>query len=172
MIGCNQQNSDPRTEEVKQASIEELMERYEFCKDNADSKNECKHFIAQSICEYNAISDLRDENGNYVDYHSIFELISQDEKWKNIGDASNQQVLTDAQTLANEGLPVIAINTSDKHKFSVLIIKGETKASRSWNLNTPNSAAFFPVSGPKSYINKPLSYSWSSPEGILLFVRK
>lgn len=171
-FSCNQQNDDTRTEVIKQTGISELMGIYEDCKINSSSRNECKHFIAQSICEYNGISDFVDEEGNYVDYHSIYDLILEDEKWKNIGNASNQSVLTDAQTLANEGLPVIAINTSDKHKFSVLVIKGELSQSRSWDLKTPNTAAFFPVSGPESYINKPLSYSWSSPKGILLFVRK
>ena len=108
----------------------------------------------------------------FVDYHDIYDLVLEDEKWKKIGEASDQNVLTDAQTLANEGLPVIAINTSDEHKFSVLVTKGETQQSRSWNLKTPNTAAFFPVSNPKSYTNKPLSYSWSSPKGIILYVRK
>ena len=157
---------------MKQTGITELMGIYEDCKINSSSRNECKHFIAQSICEYNGIYDFMNEDGTFVDYHSIYDLVLENEIWKKIGDASDQDVLIDAQTLANEGLPVIAINTSDKHKFSVLVINGEMQQSRSWELKTPNTAAFFPVSGPKSYINKPLSYSWSSPEGILLFVRK
>lgn len=171
-FSCNQQNDDPRTEFVKQTGITELMGVYEDCKINASSRNECKHFIAQSICEYNGIYDFMNEDGSFVEYHTIYDLVLENELWKKIGNAEDQNVLTDAQTLANKGLPVIAINTNDKHKLSVLVIKGETKSSRSWGLKTPNTAAFFPVSGPKSYINKPLSYSWGSPKGILLFVRK
>ena len=110
LLSCNQQNDDVRTETIKQIGIEELMVSYENCKENANSRNECKHFIAQSICEYNGISDFINESGNYVDYHSIYDLILEDDKWKNMGSASEQNVLTDAQTLANEGLPVIAIN--------------------------------------------------------------
>lgn len=169
---CNLQDTDKRPEEIKQKSIEELVVLFEDCKLNSTSNFDCKHFIAQAICEYNAINDFKDESGNYVEYHSIYDMISIDERWKKIGEATDQSVLIDAQTLANDNLPVIAINTSDKHKLSVLITKGEVSTSRSWNLKTPNSTAFFPISGPKSYTNKPLSYSWSNPKGIYLYVRK
>ncbi len=169
---CNQQNEDPRSEFVKQTGVTELMGVYEDCKLNSSSRNECKHFIAQAICEYNKIYDFMNEDGTYIDYQGIYASVLENEKWKKIGEANQQSVLTDAQTLANDGLPVIAVNTSDEHKFTVLVINGELKASKSWGLKTPNTAAFFPVSGPKSYINKPLSYSWSNPKGIILFVRK
>ena len=70
---CNQQNDDPRTEFVKQTGITELMGIYEGCKVNSSSNNECKHFIAQSICEYNGIYDFMNEDGTFVDYHSIYD---------------------------------------------------------------------------------------------------
>ena len=83
-LSCNQQNDDARTEVTKQVGIEELMVDYEDCKENASSRNECKHFIAQSICEYNGISDFKDQEGNYVDYHSIYDIILEDENYSEL----------------------------------------------------------------------------------------
>ncbi len=88
--------------------------------------------------------------------------------------ANEQDALDNAQKMANEGFPVVAIKTDDKHKFTVLVIQGEQAKSGSWGLNVPNCAAFFPVStrGLDSFINKTMNYAWSKPDNIQMWVRK
>ncbi len=45
--------------------------------------------------------------------------------WKNLGMATVQESLDNAQQMANDGFPVVAIDTEDKHKLAIIIIEGE-----------------------------------------------
>lgn len=163
-------NDELPTKPEKRKTIETILEEYQQCKED-DSSSYCKTFTAKAICEYNGVEDLK-ENGSFVDYHDIHNIILNDDTWKNLGLANSQEALDNAQLMANKGYPVVAIDTQDEHKFSVLILQGEQVKSGKWNLNVPNCAAFFPTNYTRSFINKTLNYAWKSPDGIQLWVRK
>jgi hypothetical protein len=158
-------------EEMQRQTLETILTEYEDCKSNSQSIKDCKNFVSRAICEYNGITDFRKED-EYVDYHEIFEIVVDKWKWKTLGYATNQDVLTEAQELANKGIAVVAINTDDKHKLPVLITTGELVKSTKWKLDVPNCAAFFPFNGPASFINKSLNYAWSKPDGVKIYARK
>jgi hypothetical protein len=155
----------------KRLTIEAILEEYNECSSNAESRNDCKNFTARAICEYYGIDDLKKE-GDYVEYHDIYNFLTTDDSWKNLGMATVQETLDNAQKMANEGFAVVAIDVEDKHKLAIVIIEGEQVKSGSWGLNAPQCAAFFPASGPKPFIHKTLNYAFSSPESIQLWVKK
>jgi hypothetical protein len=158
------------TKPEKRMTIESILEEYQQCKED-ESSTFCKTFTARAICEYNGVQDLK-ENGDFIDYHDIHKLILKDDTWKNLGLATSQKALDNAQLMANKGFPVVAIDINDKNKFSVLVLQGKQAKSRKWNLNVPRCAAFFPTNYKRSFINKTLNYAWKVPEGIQLWVRK
>jgi hypothetical protein len=164
--------TDVKTDEEKRITIETILEEYNDCKANAESNHDCKSFVARAICEYNGLDDLK-KDGAYIEYNEIYEFITGGNSWKSLGFAPDQKVLSEAQKLVNEGYAVIAINTEDKHKFTVLIVKGEEVKSSKWGVNVPTCAAFFPASSNlESFINKTINYAWSKPDGVEFFVKR
>ncbi len=163
---------DVPTDEEKKITIETILEEYNDCKANAEGNHDCKSFVARAICEYNSLDDLKID-GEYIEYNEIYDYITKGNSWKSLGFAPDQKVLSDAQKLVNDGYAVIAINTKDKYKFTVLIVKGEETKSSKWGANVPTCAAFFPASSKlESFINKTINYAWSKPDGIEFFVKR
>lgn len=161
-----------KTDKEKKIAIEAILEEYQDCKANSESNHDCNSFVAKAICKYYGIDDLK-KDGEYIDYNEIYDFIIAGNSWESIGVAPDQEVLSEAQKLVNDGYAVIAINTEDKHKFTVLIVKGETSKSSNWNVEVPTCAAFFPASSSlESFINKTINYAWSSPSGVEFFVRR
>ncbi len=158
------------TVNIEKESIEELLDEYRDCQAEAESALACKDFTAKAISKYFGIEDLMVE-GKYIDYPQIYDFVSSSDAWRNYGDASSQVTLDNAQKFANEGIPVIAINTDDENKLAVLIIAGEQANSSKWGVKVPNCAAFFPKNGPEAFINKSLNYAWGSPDGIEIWAR-
>lgn len=164
--------SEKPTDEEKRIAIETILEEYNDCVSEAESNKDCKTFTARAICEYNGIDDLK-EGGEYIEYNDIYDFIIAGDKWKSLGFAPDQEVMTKAQDLANDGYAVIAVNTEDKHKFTVLIVKGELTKSGKWGAEVPACAAFFPASSSlEAFINKTINYAWSNPKGVEFFVRR
>lgn len=172
MISLFNSCADKPTDEEKRIAIETILEEYNACVAEAESNQDCKTFTARAICEYNGIDDLK-ENGQFIMYDEIYDFIKEGESWKSLGFAPDQDVMTQAQDLANQGYAVIAINTEDKHKFVVLIVKGELKKSGKWNAEVPSCAAFFPASSSlEAFINQTINYAWSKPDGVEFFVKR
>lgn len=160
------------SDEEKKIAIETILEEYNDCVAEAESNKDCKTFTARAICEYNGIDDLK-KDGEYLMYNEIYDHITSGDSWKSLGFAPDQEVMTEAQDLANQGYGVIAINTEDKHKLVVLIVKGELSKSSKWDAEVPSCAAFFPASSNmESFINKTINYAWSKPDGIEFFVKR
>jgi len=90
--------------------------------------------------------------------------------WEPIGIATNQDDLDKAQKNANDTKATIAFDPN-KTNHVAIILPGKTSKSGAWGMDVPNSASFF-IHKPESYINKGLSYSFSSPEGIILYTKK
>lgn len=158
---------------MNKSAIEDLLSEFQACKDeNNGSSRECKDFTAHALCAYNGITDFQKEDGSFLDYHDIWDYVNEQGRWKYLGEATDQAVLDNAQSLANRGIPVLAIDSKDKHKFCVLIIEGEQKKSGSWGLNAPNCAAFFPGHRPEPFINKTLNYAFKKPKGLEIYTKQ
>ncbi len=167
LMGCG---NETETISINKRPIDRLLKDYEEWKEGKGANN-CKEFTAYAASHYYGVEMLKEEN-QYLEYHDIYDFVSSSSAWSKLGDADEQSVADQAQEYANNGVPVVAINTDDEYKLVVLIIEGEQTTSSKWGIKVPNAAAFFPQNGPEPFINKTLNYAWSSPEGIELWVRK
>jgi hypothetical protein len=153
-------------------SPRELLENFNYCRDNAETDFTCKFFIAKAISEYYGIEDFMDGD-NFVDFENIRNLVENNPEWVKIGEASDQNVLEEAQVNANKGIPTIAINTKDLYGHVVLITKGKLSKAHNWNgLMAPNCASFFMVKNMEPFVNKSMGYAYSTPESVYLYTKK
>lgn len=152
------------------AILEEIEEDYNACKMNESDDSNCNHFTSEAICRFYEIEDFKKEGG-YVSYRDIKDLVTLNGgAWKPIGIATNQDDLDLAQDNANNAKATIAFDPS-KTNHVAIILPGNQEKSGSWGLEVPNSASYF-VHKHECYFNKGLSYSFSSPEGIILYTKK
>ena len=126
MLSCGPTAEEKEKEEKeistqKRLTIEAILEEYNECSANAESRNDCKNFTARAICAYYGIDDLK-KDGEYVEYHDIYDFVTADASWKNLGMAAEQKTLDNAQQMANNGFAVVAIDVKDKHKLAIVII--------------------------------------------------
>lgn len=150
--------------------LEEIQADYDACKKEESSDRECNRFTAEALCRFYQIEDFK-RDGEYVTYREIKDVVTLNPgTWQPVGLATSQQALDNAQQNANNSKTTIAFDPNKSHHVAI-ILPGSTTKSNSWGLSTPNSASFF-VHKPESYINKGLSYSYSSPDGIVLYTKK
>lgn len=150
--------------------LEDIEADYFDCKAAESDEQECNHFTAEAICRFYEIDDF-EKNGSYVSYRDIKDMVTLNGGgWEAIGIASRQADLDQAQDYANSGRATIAFDPT-KTNHVAIILPGKPQKSNSWGLDAPNSASFF-VHKPDCYVNKALSYSFKSPEGIILYARK
>lgn len=150
--------------------LENIQKDYDACKALETDDRECNQFTSEAICRFYEIQDFK-KNERFIDYSEIKHVVTLNGGlWEPIGLATNQDALETAQENANNVRATIAFDPLKSDHVSV-ILPGKMQNSSSWGLNVPNSASFF-VHKPESYINKGLSYSFASPEGIILYTRK
>lgn len=153
-------------------TMSEIMDAFVYCRETAENSLQCKYFIAKAIDDYFGIDDFK-VNGTFVDFEQIPFLVKSNSSWKNIGLATNQAALEMAQNHANDGKPVLAMQTNTKYGHIVIILPGKLEKAMNWGgLAVPKCASFFLVENMEPYIDKSMAYSWGSPEGIELFVRE
>lgn len=150
--------------------LEEIEADYYNCKSDDSDKNSCKHFTAEAICRFYEIEDFK-KNGEYVPYNEIRNVVSlSGASWYPIGIAGSQVDLDLAQDNANKAKATIAFDPN-KTNHVAIILPGSTQKSNAWGLEVPNSASYF-IHKHECYFNKGLSYSFSNPEGIILYTKK
>ncbi|MBN4082118.1 hypothetical protein JYT21_00280 [bacterium AH-315-B15] len=149
--------------------LEEIEEDYYSCKEIESEEKECDHFTAEAICRFYEIEDFERE-GDYISYREIRDVVTLQGNWEPIGVATSQLDLDAAQDHANNTRATIAFDPN-KSNHVAIILPGGTMMSTSWGLEAPNSASFF-IHKVDCYVNKALSYSFSSPKGIILYAIK
>ena len=149
--------------------IHQIEKDYKACRDAAESRSDCKNFTTESLAKFYQITDEElMKDGEYINYDKLPELVENSENWSLIGDAEDQSTLNKAQTASNTGHAVIAFIEDKKGGHVAMIIPGEMRMSNKWKLKCPNSAGFFRHKT-ESYTNKQLSYSFRSPEDLVVY---
>jgi hypothetical protein len=151
------------------AILQEIEADYYECKEIESEEKECNHFTAEAICRFYEINDF-EKDGMYISYNNIRDVVTLQGNWEPIGLADSQTNLDAAQEHANNARATIAFDPN-KSNHVAIILPGQTIKSTSWGLKAPNSASFF-VHKVDCYINKALSYAFSSPKGIILYTVK
>ncbi|MBN4071386.1 hypothetical protein JYT72_02630 [Crocinitomix catalasitica] len=149
--------------------LEEIERDYYDCKEMESEQKECDHFTAEAICRFYEIDDFK-QGADYVSYRDIRDIVTLQGNWEPIGIATSQNDLNAAQEDANNGKATIAFDPN-KSNHVAIILPGQMMKSTSWEMHAPNSASFF-IHKVDCYVNKALSYSFGSPEGIILYAIK
>ncbi|MFT5823512.1 MAG: ribulose 1,5-bisphosphate synthetase/thiazole synthase [Crocinitomix sp.] len=150
--------------------LEEIQASYDACKADESEARECNRFTSEALCRFYQIEDFK-KGEEYVTYREIKDVVTKNGgTWELIGVATNQEDLDKAQKNANDTKATIAFDPT-KTNHVAIILPGSTTKSNQWGMNVPNSASFF-VHKADSYINKGLSYSFTGPEGIILYTKK
>ena len=149
--------------------LEDIVEGYYECHENSESKNDCRYYVAEAICTFYDIEDFKKEDG-WMTYEEMIISFKTSSKWEKIGAATDQEVLDQARANANDGIPTLAIESDKNTGHVALILPGPKQKSGSWGLECPNSASFFRHKT-EAYVDKSLSYSYRSPEHIVIYSR-
>ena len=153
-------------------ALREIQEEYKTCRENEESKSDCKNFTTKAVATF---YELKDEelmkDGEYINYTALPELVASSDNWELIGNAEDQSTLNKAQTAADKGTAVIAFVEGKKGGHVSMIIPGEMRKSGKWDLLCPNSTGFFRHKV-ESYIDKQLSYSFRSPDDVVVYKHK
>lgn len=149
-----------------------ILEAFQYCKETAENPLQCKYFVAKAIDDYFGVADFK-ENGNYVDFENILFMVRSNSKWRSLGMAKSQQVLDQAQQMANNGKPVLAIQTGMKYGHVVIVLPGKQEKAVSWGgLNCPMVASFFMVDDLDSFVDRSMAFAWGTPDGVEVFARE
>jgi len=152
-------------------SLTQMQSDFISCK-SQNKGAECKTYVAKALKAIYGISDFDASNkpGGALDINAVANYIKKDSKWKLLGDASSQDILKQAQDDANNNKAVVAMMVSDNGADHIAIIAPGTLTACG-SLKYPNSISFFINNPDKSYISKPLAYSFKSMDGIKIYAR-
>jgi len=157
----NGQSINPSWEQDLNTSLKE----FQSCRNTntvVQGISPCNKFLGQSLKTVYKIDDFYSkEMGRYMLVSEIADFLDKSDKWTLLGHAYEQNILNEAQSLANSKNAVVAIylNSDDIGHISV-ILPGEIKPSGSWGFQVPNSVSFFSSEPENSYVNKGLSYAF------------
>ncbi len=157
---------------VPRLTPRELLENFNYCRDNAETDFTCKFYIAKAICEYYGIEDFK-KGETFIDFEKIHASVDESDAWIKLGEATDQDVLEKAQVAANSGKATIAVNINDTYGHVVLIVKGKLTKAHNWKgLMAPNCASFFMVKNMEPFVNKSMGYAFATPESVYLYTKK
>lgn len=154
-------------------SVGSMLTDFQTCK-SANKGSECKTYVAKAIKAMYGVNDFdaAGKPGGMLDVNGVANYIKKSSNWKLLGDAGSQDILTQAQTLANGNKAVVAIMESDNGASHIAIIApGSLVSCGKAGLKCPNSVSFFINNPDKSYVGKPLAYSFKTLEGIKIYAR-
>lgn len=166
------QEVHPKWEKV----LNSELEQFKACEQTVeDGINSCNYFIGQALNTVYRVNDFYvADQGRHMLVGEIAQHLNESKKWTLLGHGYEQTVLKEAQAYANAGKAVVAIYLNEEGIGLVsLILPGEMKASGTWGIQVPNSAAFMINDPEKSYVSKGLSYSFDRKllSGVLLYGR-
>ncbi|MEM8568543.1 MAG: hypothetical protein AAGF85_18950 [Bacteroidota bacterium] len=143
-----------------QNKLETALSDFKSCMAQNDNIS-CKSAVGESIKSIYNINDFY--NNGHATAMEIANAIDNKTTWKKLGQAYNQEVLTQAQELANSKKPVLAVYKGEDGITAhvVMILPGELQPSGSWNLRVPTVASFFTHEPEKSFVDKSLAYAFS-----------
>jgi hypothetical protein len=116
--------------------------------------------------------DAAGKPGGMMDVNGVANYIKKSSNWKLLGDASRQDILRQAQDAANNNKAVVAMMVSDNGADHIAVIApGSLVKCGKVGLSCPNCVSFFINNPDKSFISKPLAYSFKTLDGIKIYAR-
>ncbi len=136
----------------------------------------CNQYMGGALKKIYIVDDFYSKSaGRYMLTAEIASYLKNDKNWTLLGYGYEGKALEEAQQLANANKAAVAIYVNEAGLGQLAVIApGTMKLSGTWGFQVPNSVSFFPNDKEKSYIDKPLSYAFSSNQikTVLLYGRK
>ena len=152
-----------------QKYMETALQQFSSCQPMTDAT--CRAALAQAVDHVYGVKDFGG-SPRYLTPAEIAKKVKDDAGWEHLGSASDQEALKKAASGAACGQAVLAVMASDTGGHVSMILPGALTHSNGWNLEVPSSASFFVNKPGKSFAGKPLSYSFTSPQGVELYAKK
>jgi hypothetical protein len=184
-VGLDCENRPGRPQQTPlEAEFTSRLYPLRVCEQASDSRTACNRFVGRALEILFSNSDFR--NGSeYLLANDIYNGLMQPGNlgWRELGLATNQVALDEAQRLANERKPVVAARLGAagpggrRAGHVVLILPGATadavfSGDHNWGgLRTPNSASEFLDRADRMYMGCPLSVAWRRPTDVRLFTK-
>jgi hypothetical protein len=172
-VSCGGTSESFESKLVASLNVDDLEEsKSEFieCKKNAAEKHSCKEYVAVAFSKYYGY-ELKSDDKLFLPYDEILDFVSKSTDWKEIGSASDQSVLNEAQDNANNGIGTLALNTKGS-KTVAIVISGKLSHSNSLGLDCPSVTVFRPRKFEKSFVGKGVNYAWSDLSDVKLYSLK
>ena len=154
-------------------SMTSMLSDFQSCK-SGNKGAECKTYVAKAIKTMYGVNDFdaAGKPGGMLDVNGVANYIKKSSNWKLLGDASSQDILKQAQDAANNNKAVVAMRVSDNGADHISVIApGSLVSCGKLGLKCPNSVSFFVNNPDKSYIGKPLAYSFKTLDGVKIYTR-
>ncbi|HTS54966.1 MAG TPA: hypothetical protein VMH26_16970 [Burkholderiales bacterium] len=131
----------------------------------------CSYFPARALNQLFGIGDFCDAE-HCLRAHEIADQIAKDGQWTALGKASDQAILNQAQEMATGGLPVIAVQTAADKGMIAIVMPGKPVTSQSWGRKVPLAVGARLDRPEASVYSQGLSYLFSDPSKVMLYVQK
>ena len=146
-----------------------LREQIESCAQHSGGAS-CTYFPARALNQLFGIGAFCDA-ARCLRSHEIAAQIAKDGQWTSLGKASDQVILKQAHAMATGGLPVIAVQTSPD-KGIAIVMPGKLVASQSWSMQVPLAVGTRLDRPDASIYSQALSFLFSDPAKVTLYVQK
>jgi hypothetical protein len=147
-----------------------LREQIESCAQRSGGFS-CTYFPARALNQLFGIGEFCDAD-HCLRSHEIAAQIAKDGQWTALGKASNQSILKQAQAMATGGLPVIAVQTSADTGLIAIVMPGKLVTSQSWSMKVPLAVGTRLDKPDASIYSQALSFLFSDPSKVTLYVQK
>jgi hypothetical protein len=131
----------------------------------------CTYFPARALNQLFGIGEFCDAE-RCLRPHEIAAQIAKDGQWTALGKASDQAILNQAQEMATGGLPVIAVQTANDKGLIAIVMPGKPVTSQSWGRKVPLAVGTRLDKPEASVYSQGLSYLFSDPSKVTLYVQK
>lgn len=150
-----------------QQDLNAALEELKKCEnDNPTGVSSCNHYMGSALKKIYKVDDFFSTSADrYMLASEIAAFLKNSDKWTLLGYGFEQKALTEAQNLANTNKAAVAVYVNEEGLGHVaFIVPGEMRLSGIWGIQVPNSASLFPSDPGKSYVSKPLSYSFEGTQ--------
>ena len=162
--------------ETWKSDLEAVLAEFKACEAPEDNMALCHNFLDKALeTVYGVNAFYSEEKQRFLTGNEIVELLSQSANWEPLGNGSDTEALQNAQDQANAGKAVVAAYSApDGSGHIALIIPGSSSPSGKWQSSVPNAASFFMDDHARSFVGKPLSYSFKGEirSEVFLYMRK
>jgi hypothetical protein len=145
-----------------------IEEQIEDCAEGWDT-TACRYFSARALSRLFGVTDVC-SGEHCMSPTQLVDQIAKGARWAQLGAATEQTVLTQAQQMATGGLAVVAVNASVG--WVVLVMPGDLYPSQRWRRKVPVAVGTRLDEPYASVYGQGLNFLFSDPTKVTLYVHK